>query len=48
MSRHEVATRRVLYEIPGMQSVRVRKDQFPGADGQPVPLDGFIERIKVQ
>jgi len=39
MSRHEVATRRVLYKIPGMETVRVRKEQFPGADGQPVALD---------
>ena len=39
MSRHEVATRRVLYEIPGMESVRVRKDEFPGADGQPLPME---------
>jgi fermentation-respiration switch protein FrsA (DUF1100 family) len=35
--RHEVATRRLLYEIPGMDSVRVREDAFRGADGQPLP-----------
>ena len=37
--RHEVATRRVLYEILAMDSVRVRKDEFPGADGQPLPIE---------
>ena len=37
--RHEVTTRRVLYEIPGMQSVRVEKSTFPGADGEPLPLE---------
>ena len=38
MSRHEVTTYRVLYEIPGMQSVTVREADFPGADGQPVAM----------
>ena len=38
MARHEVTTRRVLYEIPGMQSVHVRDDSFTGADGQPLPM----------
>lgn len=38
MSRHEVTTRRVLYEIPGMQDVPVRDDSFTGADGQPLPM----------
>jgi hypothetical protein len=38
MSRHEITTRRVLYEIPGMQSVPVREDSFRGADGQPLPM----------
>ena len=37
--RHEVATRRVLYEIPGMQSVPVRKSEFKGANGEPLPLE---------
>jgi len=37
--RHEVATRRVLYEIPGMKSVRVEKSTFPGANGEPLPLE---------
>ena len=41
MSRHEVATRRVLYEIPGMESVRVRKEAFAGADGQALPLEVY-------
>jgi dienelactone hydrolase len=36
--RHEVTTRRVLYEIPGMRSVRVREDAFAGADGQPLAM----------
>jgi hypothetical protein len=35
---HEVATRRVLYEIPGMQSVPVREEAFAGADGQPLAM----------
>src|SRR5687767_11137815 len=39
MARHEVTTRRLLYEIPGMDSIRPRVDQFPGADGQPLPLE---------
>ncbi len=37
--RHEVTTRRVLYEIPGMRSVGVEKSTFPGADGEPLPLE---------
>jgi hypothetical protein len=37
--RHEVTTRRVLYEIPGMQSIRVRRGEFAGANGQPLPLE---------
>jgi hypothetical protein len=37
--RHEVATRRVLYEIPGMESVRVERSTFPGANGEPLPLE---------
>jgi hypothetical protein len=41
MARHEVTTRRVLYEIDGMQSVRRRSEQFTGADGQPLPLDVY-------
>jgi hypothetical protein len=37
--RHEVTTRRVLYEIPGMDRIQVRKGEFRGADGEPLPLD---------
>ena len=37
--RHEIATRRVLYEIPGMKSVAVHKSTFPGANGEPLPLE---------
>lgn len=36
--RHEVTTRRVVYEIPGMHSVPVRDDSFTGADGQQLPM----------
>lgn len=36
--RHEIATRRVLYEIPGMESIRVRREEFRGADGHSLPL----------
>ena len=32
--RHEVTTRRVLYEIPGMRSVRLEKS-FPAPNGEP-------------
>ena len=39
MARHEVATRRVLYEIPGMRSVRIEKSTFPGANAEPRPLE---------
>jgi len=39
--RHEVTTRRVLYEIPGMQSVRVEKSTFTGANGEPLPLETY-------
>ena len=37
--RHEVTTRRVLYEIPGMQSVRVEKSTFPSANDEAMPLE---------
>ena len=37
--RHEVTTRRVLYEIPGMEAVRVRREEFRGADGDSLPLE---------
>lgn len=38
MSRHDIATRRVLYEIPGMRSIEARVHHFTGADGLPLPL----------
>jgi hypothetical protein len=41
MPRHEVASRRVLYEIPGMRSIRPRADQFKGADGHMLPLEVY-------
>ena len=34
---HEVATRRVLYEIPGMDAIVPQEFEFPGGDGQPLP-----------
>jgi hypothetical protein len=37
--RHEVATRRVLYEIPGMNSIQPRTAEFHGADGAPLPME---------
>ncbi|MBY0495824.1 MAG: hypothetical protein K2Y23_16560 [Cyanobacteria bacterium] len=42
MARHEVTTRRVLYEIPGMKSVNVEKSTFPGANGEPLPLEIYL------
>jgi len=39
--RHEVTTRRVLYEIPGMRSIRAADHAFRGADGQPLPLSVY-------
>ncbi len=36
--RHEVTTRRVLYEIPGMRSIRPRHEVFTGADGQSLAM----------
>ena len=36
--RHEVATRPVLYELPGMASVHVTYEEFSGADGEPLPM----------
>ncbi len=40
--RHEVATRKVLYEIPGMETVRVEPSTFPGANGEPLPLETYM------
>ena len=34
---HEVATRRVLYEIPGMHAITPREFECSGSDGQPLP-----------
>lgn len=34
---HEIATRRVLYEIAGMQSIQPREFTFTGADGESLP-----------
>lgn len=39
--RHEVTTRRVLYEIPGMRDVPVQDASFSGADGQPLPMKAY-------
>jgi len=36
--RHEVTTRRVLYEIPGMRSIQPAQLVFPGADGEPLAM----------
>jgi hypothetical protein len=36
--RHEITLRRVLHEIPGMQSIAPRAHEFRGADGRPLPL----------
>jgi len=33
---HEIATRRVLYEIPGMNAIEPREFECPGSDGQPL------------
>jgi len=37
--RHEVTTRRVLYEIRGTQSIQVRTSEFKGATGAALPLE---------
>jgi hypothetical protein len=42
--RHEVTTRRVLYEISGMENVAVRDDSFSGADGEPLPMKIYGDR----
>lgn len=38
MARHEVTLRRVLYELPNMQSIQPKEHQFIGADGQSLML----------
>ena len=35
---HEIATRPVLYEIPGMRSIAASERAFPGADGEPLAM----------
>lgn len=39
--RHEIATRRILLQLPGMDAVSVRKEVFIGADGAPLPMDVY-------
>ena len=34
----DLATRRLLYEIPGMESVPRQTHEFPGSDGNPLPM----------
>jgi hypothetical protein len=36
--RHEVTTRRVLYEIAGMRAIEGKDDEFPGAGGVKLPM----------
>lgn len=38
---HEVALRRVLYEIPGMETVSVRDAEFAGANGAPLAMRSY-------
>lgn len=42
--RHEVTTRRVVYEIPGMRLIVARKEEFPGAGGAPLALEIYEAR----
>ena len=37
--RHEIATRKVLLELPGMAAIASRTAAFAGSDGQPLPLE---------
>ena len=37
--RHEIATRKILLQLPGMDVVSVRKEEFIGADGEPLPME---------
>src|SRR5574341_30632 len=43
---HEIATRRVLYEIPGMNAIEPREFEFPGADGQPLAGRIYLPRLR--
>jgi len=38
-TRHEIATRKILLELPGMDAVTRATSIFTGADGQPLPLE---------
>jgi hypothetical protein len=42
MAPHEIVTRSVLYEIPGMLSIAGRPGEFTGADGRPLPLAVYL------
>lgn len=39
---HAIATRRVLYEIPGMESISPRPFEFAGADGAPLAAAIYV------
>lgn len=39
--RHEIATRKVLLQLPGTDAVTSRRSEFSGADGQPLPLEVY-------
>ena len=43
---HEIATRRVLYEIPGMNEIEPREFEFPGSDGQPLAGRIYLPRLQ--
>ena len=47
MARQEVTTRRVLYEIPGMQSIAAVEQQFRGADATPLALRIYRPRTPI-
>ena len=38
MSRHEIAEKKVLLTVSGMESVRIVRTEFRGSDGQPLPV----------
>lgn len=37
--RHEIATRKILLELPGMEAIASRTAAFAGSDGQPLPVE---------
>lgn len=39
--RHEITTRKVLLQLPGMAAVTSRLSAFAGADGQPLPIQVY-------